>query len=457
MSTLPSGVYATKRDFRVYVRRGGQRFHKRGRDIASLQQALKEWHVKLDMEGIPKTRIIKPADFQSKVPGVTWDPRQKKWRGQCLDRLKGKNISTSYFTDENDCAEALQRLREMETLAFQSEIEKRIREDPLVRDLEKAPDDIQDALPGKAYCCVGPQNHYVPSRVVVTNLQTHREYRKACEKCTQRAYTGRDGTTRFCVQHGGGFRCLGYKGEECPYNIAVNRGKGDIYSGHCVRCFCAQFPDDERAKTAKGYIHAKEQAVTKVLEAAFPDYSWTFDKVYNHSTGRTRMLGRFRPDARIRIADRVLIVEVDEDSHRGYMCSKEREREESFVRQAAPLTVILIRFNPDKYIDFEGKTHPSCFHRSDKESIVSVNPRQQKQWDNRLDTLKNTIDYVLNPKSDLPPKQEDRPCLTIELFYDNISDRPEAERIKAEKQKMKAIGKRKRELADLISSSESVL
>lgn len=108
----------------------------------------------------------------------------------------------------------------------------------------------------------------------------------------------------------------------------------------------------------------------------------------------------------------------------------------------------MIRFNPDKYIDFQGKTHPSCFHKSDKESIVTVNPRQKKQWEDRLNVLKNTIENVLNSNSELPPKQEDRPCLMIELFYDNIIDHPEAERIKAKKQMMKAIGKRKRELAD---------
>ena len=70
-----------------------------------------------------------------------------------------------------------------------------------------------------------------------------------------------------------------------------------------------------------------------------------------------------------------------------------------------------------------------------------------------MNTLKNTIDYVLDPESDLGLKQEDRPCLMIELFYDNISDHPEAERIKANKQKMKAIQKRKREVADIIKEA----
>ena len=107
----------------------------------------------------------------------------------------------------------------------------------------------------------------------------------------------------------------------------------------------------------------------------------------------------------------------------------------------------MIRFNPDKYTDFNGKTHPSCFRRSVEESRVSINPRQQKQWDHRLETLRNTIKHVLDPEEELPPKQEDRPCLTIELFYDNIADEPERERIASIKEKWKAInGKRKREL-----------
>lgn len=446
MENLPKGIRKIRNSYKIVVSRNGEKFEKTSKNIAELVSLANEWHEKLDSQGVPKTKAVNPAKFQSQVKGVQWDSSNKKWRGNIHDRLLMKRKSTKYYDKEQDCIEKVETLRAQERKEFDIEIERRIRNDPLVCNLPKAPTDIRQALPNTVYCIVNGNTKYQPIRAKLRIRAGGRHYEKACELCHQDAKTDRNGVTRFCKQHGGGYRCIH---SLCPYDVSVERK--NPYDGYCVRCFCAKFKNDQRAINAKGYIHAKEQEVRKHLQELFPQYSWTFDKVYNDLTGKNRMVGRFRPDARTTCEERVLIVEVDEDSHRSYMCAKEREREESFVAQAGRKTVVLIRFNPDKYIDFDGKTHPSCFKMSKKECIVSVNPTQKAQWSKRIATLKSTISFILDPSNELPPKQEDRPCLTIELFYDNISDQPEAERVRILKQGLKEIGKRKKELNKILN------
>jgi hypothetical protein len=123
------------------------------------------------------------------------------------------------------------------------------------------------------------------------------------------------------------------------------------------------------------------------------------------------------------VGDRVIVVEIDEDSHRGYLCAKEREREVAFVTMSGrESTTVMIRFNPDKYVDYAGKKWPSCFAQ------FGVAKKQQAQWDDRVQTLIDTMRYVADSANELPPKQEERPCLTVELFYDDVAGTPEAER-----------------------------
>jgi hypothetical protein len=442
MENLPKGIHKKKNNtYALSIRRNGKRLRKVGKNIPYLLSLAKAWHAELDRQGVPPTRVQKKAEFQSSVPGVRW--KWKKWGGSIYDRLLMKHIRTSSYENEDDCIKQVETLYAQEKKDFETEIERRIHNDPFVCHLERAPADVTHALRNTVYCLVNSNTKYQPIRAV----KSGNSFKKACEKCHQGAKTDRNGITRFCIQHGGGYRCL-Y--DLCPYNVSVKRN--NVYDGYCVRCFCSLNKNDERAIKARGYIHAKEQEVKKHLQDSFPQYLWTFDKVYNDSTGKNRMVGRFRPDARTTCEDRVLIVEVDEDSHGSYMCSKEREREESFVAQAGQKTVVLIRFNPDKYVDFDGKTHPSCFKMSKEECIVSVNPTQKTQWAKRIEALKATISYILNPTHELPPNLEDRPCLTIELFYDNISDQPETERIKILKQGLKEIGKRMKELNKIIGA-----
>jgi hypothetical protein len=264
--------------------------------------------------------------------------------------------------------------------------------------------------------------------------------------CVQLAIS-RGGDTTLCIAHGGGQRCIGTtQWGACPTNGSVQtRGPTHArYGLRCVPCFCIENPNDAVAANAARFMHFKEQTVMAFVRKAFPDHNWAFDKGYGTKlravgTRRTRL----RPDARTSQGDRVLILEVDEKSHRHELCASERDKEESSVVQAGRgKTVLFIRFNPDEYTDYAGKKHPSCFTHS-KTGCCSLNPKYEAEWIERLEILAQTIDYLLNA-DELPPKQEDRAGLVVELFYAAVADTSEDVRVRRATQARSAMGAAKR-------------
>jgi hypothetical protein len=457
--TLPPGVRldnAKTGHYLIEFKRGGKHYHKGGKDVGALVAWRVAKNAELDAQGAPPTQKRTTQERQSKHSNVNWDNARKKWQGRALNRLTGKLESTKYYDDDDACFEALKVLQDRLTNEFEAEVAKRKAANPLLDGLPRAPAKAKDAVERTVYWHVScnTKTKYAPYRVVKVGGQ----YKIACEECNQQALpNAKGGEARLCKTHGGGRRCSGTVGGdgECPLGFAVNAGERDIYDGRCVRCFCASFPNDERAKRACGWVHAKENAVRKVLERAFPDYNWTFDKSF---TSRTFVVGvntRFRPDARAARGDRVIIVEIDEHSHRSYLCAKEREREQSFVLQNRSKTVVMVRFNPDAYTDYSGARRPSCFTSATAEHpTVHVPPKQKKQWEKRCKELVDAVRALADPKFELPPKQEDRPLLICELFYDHVNATPEDKRVEKALRANKALGKRKRALREADEAGE---
>jgi hypothetical protein len=449
---VPKGVYLHKQTgkYRIQFSRVGKKYKS---PLSTDINWLVEWKAKKDKEldevGVPPTRKHKKherAAFQSETPGVKWHSATEKWHGKVYDRIQRKDISTKYVVDEAECADVLAALRAEEKARFEAEVTKRMEANPKLADLPRAPSKAADATPGTVYWHIDGKTKYVPYRAVVSGKGGVRSfYVPACQDCHQMAKTNvPKGAATHCVQHGGGKRCKGHDGSGCPLGMSVDKGKRDIYDGRCARCFLTSFPNDPRAERARKSVHAREHAVLDVLSRAFPDYNWVFDKAYG---ARMTFVGRrFRPDARVAQGDRVLIVEVDEQSHRGYLCAKEREREESFVKQNRNKTVVMIRFNPDSYTDYAGFRHPSCFtDPTNDNQCTHVHPKRKADWQARTQELIATVRNLLDPKFPLPPKQPDRPLLICELFYDDVMATPEDRRVTKALAANKAIGKRKRE------------
>jgi len=269
----------------------------------------------------------------------------------------------------------------------------------------------------------------------------------AAGDCTNEAQQG-----GVCIKHGAVVKkCMGSIEPatevfaECPYG-SYPSGR---YSGRCVRCFCQTFPNDPRALNAKAYLHAREQTVREVLQAAFPGRRWTFDRGYAVGVKQ-------RPDARTSTLhegalQRVIIVEVDEDSHRTYDCGLERARERVFRDHTSiSAQIAMVRFNPDAYSEVRfgrEQKHPSCFRYSAASGTVRVAPDQKVQWAARCQDLVAVVDYLLDAATVLPPPEEGRASFICELFYDNIREQSDAT-LEAARKRLRQVASKRQRLID---------
>ena len=166
------------------------------------------------------------------------------------------------------------------------------------------------------------------------------------------------------------------------------------YDGHCAQCFSHVFPDSPKIRMFK----TKERAVKDFLVSKWPDSIITHDKAVD--------CFKFRPDFVIELGSHTIVVEVDEFQHERYDTSCENKRLMSIFRGLGDRPMIMIRFNPDKYIDETGKKIQGCWQGS---GLV----RKGVEWDRRLRELEKTIEKWWH----MTPGKE----VTIErLFYDGL-------------------------------------
>jgi len=402
-----------------------------------------KWCKDFDSKAFASVSMDDKGKPQTTERGVTWDDKGKQWRVQ-VD-VDGTRTPYDFYAWEFATAVAKRDERVAARLAaLQEKHHGTLSTDAFVG-VPNWYGPVKDMPVGtKFWVCSGFCKDDTPSLVMRSSARAY----PACHHpgCVQLAQNS-GGDTTLCKHHGGGQRCIGTtQWGACPENRSVmTHGPLNAkYGLRCIQCFCIDNPNDAVAATAARYMHFKEQTVMAFVRKAFPDHNWVFDKGYGT---KLRAVGtrktRLRPDARTSQGDRVLILEVDEKSHRRELCAGERDKEESSVVQAGKeKTVLFIRFNPDEYTDYAGKKHPSCFTHS-KTGCCSLNPKQEAQWIERLETLAQTIDYLLNA-DELPPKQEDRAGLVVELFYAAVADTPEDVRVRRATQARSAMGAAKR-------------
>ena len=397
-------------------------------------------HSKKGVRRTDGTGLVGPAG------SVYWHKQTGKYCAQAKDRVTGKQPSAGSHETKEAALAALRAAQAAldeayeATDVFQAALK-------ATEGLEPSPDNIKNAKFGKTYRHQDHINKFLPYGAVVVragkqglmwvaacaHVDPATGATWTCGKVAQQAQKGNK--RNRCILHGGGARCKGAilftTGEHvpCGYNVSVNTGKKDKYDGRCVRCFCQTVdPNDERVKNAKAYMHAREQAVMKLLEEIFTDYHWTFDCAYGTKFAVGKGKACVRPDARTVKRGRILIVEVDERSHISYDCGKEREREEIFRKAGGDrMRTVMLRFNPDEYTDVAtGQYVPSCFHYNKKSGTHTVNPDQKKQWDLRIEALCARIRVFLDRKDpaymeDVPEPPPGRCIYMEELFYQDVS------------------------------------
>jgi hypothetical protein len=121
-----------------------------------------------------------------------------------------------------------------------------------------------------------------------------------------------------------------------------------------------------------------------------------------------------RPDILLELQAHNIIIEIDENQHRDYD-NCELKRINLLFEDLEYKHTVFIRFNPDDYLDKDNKKFTSCwgFNRN---GLSSVKKSKKNEWEQRLDTLKYTVDEVLG----IDNIDITNPITYINLFYDDL-------------------------------------
>jgi len=159
------------------------------------------------------------------------------------------------------------------------------------------------------------------------------------------------GKTEYCAAHGGGARC--------PYCIDFpdSRSGCKKYDGYCATCFKNVFPKDPRSKIIRQ--KSKEDKVRNFLNIHRPGF------IHDTSihTEHCDCTHRRRIDHRLLVGNTLIAVETDERQHRSYKQKDQIDRYDDLYMIHSGKW-IFIRFNPDSYIDINGrKVNPDLTDR----------------------------------------------------------------------------------------------
>ena len=204
--------------------------------------------------------------------------------------------------------------------------------------------------------------------------------------------------------------CFNHKLENMV-NIVSKRCQSDFCDifvsnkndGYCLPCYIHLFPDKPVARNYK----TKEKNVTDFVLENFKNVTIVTDKKVQDGCSRRR------PDLLLDLGYQIIIIEIDENQHIDYDCSCENKRMMELSQDVNHRPIIFIRFNPDHYKNINNENITSCFGVNAQTGVLIVKKSKQKEWNERLNVLKNVIEYWINPAN-----KTDKIIEIIQLFYD---------------------------------------
>lgn len=184
---------------------------------------------------------------------------------------------------------------------------------------------------------------------VVDKTCRHVENGERCRTIPTYNYKG-ERKAEYCKQHKDNDMMLNVKDKKCKSDFCgiIANKKYDYY---CCHCFTNLFPKDPRTFTAMKA--SKELEVKKYL------HENGYEFIHNKPIYTGDCISRRRIDLYERVDDdHILCIEIDEKQHIYYDIKDEENR----YNELYPLTkdgknpvLIFIRYNPDSYIDSNGK------------------------------------------------------------------------------------------------------
>jgi hypothetical protein len=191
------------------------------------------------------------------------------------------------------------------------------------------------------------------------------------------------------------------KNTRCITSICFKKAKHD--NKYCTKCYYFHNPDK-----APKCIKFKENEVYKFLKENFKD----IEILYNKQVKGDGKCLNVRPDFFINFEHHSLMIECDENQHKSY--DKECIKNRIYIIQSfLNRSLIVIQFNPDKYVNENNAVIKSCFDIDKKLCLTTIPEENIVHWNNRLMILKKTIE------SNMTYDTHNEPIKIIKLFYDN--------------------------------------
>jgi hypothetical protein len=189
------------------------------------------------------------------------------------------------------------------------------------------------------------------------------------------------------------------KDKTCKTHLCYTLVK-EKYDGYCLYCYINLFPE----KPVSHNYKTKEYAVVEFIKKTYLDLSWISDKTIKDGCSKRR------PDLLLDLGYQIIIIEIDENQHIDYDCSCENKRIMELSKDVGHRPIIFIRFNPDDYIS-ENKKISSCWGLN-KKGLCIIKKSKNDEWKDRLNTLKEQIDYWINKCN-----KTNKIVEVIQLFY----------------------------------------
>jgi len=219
----------------------------------------------------------------------------------------------------------------------------------------------------------------------------HGIHKYTCKECDGSGFCKHKKYKSSCKECGGSSLC---KSSWCE--IVTSNLK---YNGYCLTCFIHLFPDEPNIRNYK----TKEKDVVDRITQTFTNFTWVTDKKVQDGCSRRR------PDLLLDMGSHIIIVEIDENKHTDYDCSCEHKRLMELSQDLQHRPIVFIRFNPDDYTNQEGVLIKSCW-KLNKLGVMQIAKTKQKEWDERINTLKQQIQYWIDNPTE-------KTIEIIELFY----------------------------------------
>jgi len=224
----------------------------------------------------------------------------------------------------------------------------------------------------------------------------HKINKHFCKECKGSVICSHDKRKYTCIECNPSCACV-----ECKSVFVDKRSNCHPL---CKACFCNSYPDHEKSTLYK----IKERYLRDELRVRFPDkdINMIFDKAIDGGCSKKR------PDVLIDLLLYSIIIECDENQHKNYEC--ENKRTMQLFKDLGERPLILIRFNPDSYMENNKKVE-GCFipltkiEDIHKKKFYDIN---EKEWKRRIDILEEVVRGKMS--DDIPEKEVEE----IKLFYD---------------------------------------